>query len=104
MGILAKLQITPGQWMVYTGHCFPGVNVITKSEWICEVGEAKNDGVRDDARLIAVAPEMLEALIEWCLYWEEHFGPSKRFKHTVYLIEKATGKTWEEIKGLICGN
>ena len=107
MSIIDKLEITPGPWLnqdrfntVYTTSN-PKEGTGLTIALFKDSNQCNKSQVKPNADLIAAAPEMLEALIEWCFYGEEHYGPSKRFKHTVYLIEKATGKTWDEIKGLL---
>jgi hypothetical protein len=75
------MKHTPGPWMK-EGPWITGNEGETLAQVYSEY-EA-------DARLIAAAPEMLEALIDACrtIQWEKG----------VKAIEKATGKTWEEIK------
>ena len=96
MNTIEKLGITPGPWGIrglkndrYIAPVFSG-SMSMYSGWF--------NGCDDlDAQLIAAAPEMLEALIDhaysnendWNVLW------------ATSIIEKATGKTWQEIKELI---
>ncbi len=69
------------------------------------VREEQWDNQPDEAnsRLIATAPEILEALIDLmtCDALKHMSSTIDNSKYSL-LIEKATNKTWEEIKGLIC--
>jgi NMD protein affecting ribosome stability and mRNA decay len=56
-------------------------------------------GFEANARLYAAAPEMLEALIKAVYYGEDKL--SWNYCNLVPVIEKATGKTWEEVKEVI---
>lgn len=60
--------------------------------------EQTHDRQDNDARLIAAAPEMLEALIGVA-----NLDESEDFYNPVVLraIEKATGRTWEEVKEML---
>jgi hypothetical protein len=52
-----------------------------------------------DARLIAAAPEMLEALVKTTIWIEENFEPTRQMEENIKLVEKVTGRrTWDEIK------
>ena len=58
----------------------------------------KNNG----AQLISAAPEMLEALIEWCLSSESFGGINNpKYKISKNIIEKATNRSWEEVKEVL---
>ena len=47
-----------------------------------------------DVRIYAAAPDMLEALIDHAIANEKEWG----CQWAVAIIEKATGRTWEEVK------
>lgn len=105
MSIIDKLGITPAPWEIgntnrresnLMGYC----DDLTGSR----IADCTNEYVRpprimkeSNARLIATAPEMLEALIVIGL---ENTNYETRHQACRDLVEKATGKTWEEIKEL----
>jgi hypothetical protein len=96
--MIEKLGITPGPWVPDFDE-YDDINA-GKNLVACSIANRK------DTKLIAAAPEMLEALIEFVMDVEEAYGLSredflKNTKPVLNLIEKATGKTWEEIKDLI---
>lgn len=102
MNIIEKLRITPGPWIAES----PGF-IGPKDEPIVECS-----GTISDCNLIAAAPEMLEALIEYC-YSSDVFEQSMkengldiqpdsfRYSKIIPIIEKACNKSWEEIKELL---
>jgi len=46
--------------------------------------------------------EILEDLINGCLRWEkERFFPNDIYRINIEIIEKASNKTWKEIKALL---
>ena len=96
MNIIKKLGITPGPWTI-NHH---DINYINDPEWfyrVCEVSlHRKYPG---NICLIAAAPEMLEALIKSEIMDEKLHGGNDFDNQKI--IEKATGKTWEEIKELL---
>ena len=97
MNIIEKLGITPGPWKYDKRHEF--IESERDGQRICYEASISKDGA-----LIAAAPEMLEALIEDIESYE--FSPGDMHSHYDYIrnkkiVEKATGKTWEEIKELI---
>jgi hypothetical protein len=117
MSIIEKLGITPGPWEIYPGGNFMKVG---NSEWVknheslagavCDIDDwddktghaIKNKKVVPNAQLIATAPEMLEALIELCVDLEESCtGRSEIEDKYEPILQKATGKTWTEIKDLL---
>ena len=121
MGIIEKLGITPGPWKWCSEH---GVEHKSKmSGWTASLG-LEGGKLTPNRRIIVSAPEMLEALIIDTVHDDEYlicnFGPidnslrnrmSKAWHkpgEMVYddymrkrsVIEKATGKSWPEIKAL----
>ena len=56
---------TPGPWRVNvdgSGDMF--ISAVESAKWIAEIGAPDEDGGREDAHLMAAAPDMLEALEE----------------------------------------
>ena len=54
---------TPGPWVICSDRFSPPTIIATGVFNICEMsGAASNEGVMADAKLIAAAPELLEAL------------------------------------------
>ena len=121
MNILKKLGITPGPWKwgwvedhmpQLEGNVeYSDMNPILIS-YDCGCKTREHDKAcplrptEADRNLIAMAPEMLEALIEFVIDVEISYGSKKEdflknTKPVINLIEKATGKTWEEIKELL---
>lgn len=100
MNILKKLGITPGPWIARKGAGWY-ISADAMPDCAMLVTGKSNEEEKRNTEFIASAPEMLEALLDWCLYWEKHFEPSKIFEHSIFIIEKATGKTWDEIKKLM---
>lgn len=121
---MKKLNYAPGPWRVgdtkvdlnykqieiWSHDCTDDEKCCRRSECVAFVNGSTNpmldwwSGARDmrqHARLIAAAPEMLEVLIEImeCAdYWSEYYVPiglPERIKNT---IQKATGYTWEELQ------
>ena len=98
MSIIEKLGITPGPWKD-SKQTINDIHQIRSSNGLVAMVEMHTGkAVHLNARLIASAPDMLEALTIICLAVEDFV--SSDFG-TVKLIEKATGKSWEEIKELI---
>ena len=106
MSIIEKLGITKAPW-----ECLINNNsVFIKTEEVLVIKTIKDPCVSDktwnrqkrDHQLMAVAPEMLEALIELMTC-----DALKHMSHTIdnskysRLVEKATKKSWEDIKGLL---
>lgn len=104
MSIIKKLGITEGPWEVRESGG-------DRTKEICTIGNVKifsihtpKDACYPDAKLITASPEMLEALILNVL--NEELLPEKWADDSAFLdgkaaIEKATNKTWTEIKELI---
>ena len=95
---MSKLKHTPGPWNE------EGIYVILRYADKHDMDIEESDTImpwsRDDARLIAAAPEMLEALI----YFSKRIksGSAKNVKTKTYkkyieLIERVTGKKIEEV-------
>ena len=106
MDIIEKLGITQGPWHAEKEDPDYGErNFVAWENTECDetiICEAKY-GMKD-AALIATAPEMLEALINATIHLEHIPGtlsPDNIFLPMVEIIEKATGKSWEEIKELL---
>jgi hypothetical protein len=100
--MLSKLGITPGPWE-WNGlagihgsdvECTRCANVYVEGE--IELSQEEADA---NARLIAAAPEMLHALINIGLY--DALRHEQDRNKIEYVIEKATGRTWQELKEII---
>ena len=103
-----KLKHTPGPWKaVKTEDVESRLDILIQSEDNIIIGWAYRDET-ENARLIAAAPEMLEALKNW----NKSFGDSLRFQdyhvnvfdalnkryiESKKIIEKATGLPIEEV-------
>jgi hypothetical protein len=100
-----KLDHTPGPWVVdHEMWVYSTSNVPVA---VCEAINYNKKQGRSDAQLIAAAPEMIEALIalvqdsiklgDSCDAGCYDAKDCEPVKSTIPLIEKATGKTWEEL-------
>jgi len=95
MKLIEKLGITPGPWTSRRG-CIAGIfdgGMAMCDGWYNEPDEA-------DLRLMTAAPEMLEALITF----RDDISAEAEEESGIYIddiIEKATGKTWAEVKELL---
>lgn len=106
--LFEKLGITPGPWEVSQQKesslsFLKEIHIVDSNGYYqCGIHKANSTLSKKDAHLIAAAPEMLEALIDafeliGCIEVNE----DKDFNIDQWLlpvIEKATGKSWEEIK------
>ena len=98
MNITEKLGITPGPW----NYNSP-LGVYSETRWN-KSGEHEiiaSEVKFSDICLISTAPEMLEALIETTMYMEDVGYKEGLVESNIPIIEKATGKTWEEIRGMM---
>jgi hypothetical protein len=100
--IIEKLGITPGPWHFHEWS--EDIEITKNHSEICTTCKKGYENSVRDLRLIASAPEMLKAIIKWVASGEG----IRQFKDVVQteidfteVIEKATGKTWEEIKELL---
>ena len=108
-GIVEKLGITTRQWSFKPFTYAWESKVSTYEVHHGPDGEcvAGSVAVMEDARLIAAAPEMLDALMQRANAIDRKGGDHMtlneelEFTHISGIIEKATGKTWEEIKELL---
>jgi len=101
-----KFDFTPGPWHIAEkglGNKEEFPTVYAANEELIYVATCSDCLTREptnnlaNARLIATAPEMLEALISivrTCDSFSRNVARDEQKK----VIEKATGKTWEEIK------
>lgn len=107
MTIIEKLGITKGPWSL--SGSYDQLIVYNKGEHIKDVlfeswDSHKKKGCTPDTIVVSASPEMLEALIIGVLTYEENFYDADEcfyIQHQISVIEKAAGKTWEQIKQLI---
>lgn len=113
MSIIEKLGITAGPWYVMDEGLgnkgnFPTVYATNEDlNYVCVCNDrlvTKPIDNLKNAKLIATAPEMLEDLIESRKFYDRlpaEWFPEFIVARLTETIEKATGKSWEEIKGII---
>ncbi len=119
-----KLGITEGPWEVvaysvgesmdHYHRCPTGA--LGYKPWKEKHGDDIMRYNKEDADVIAVAPEMLQALIddvkhdtkhmskddvEFIMQMDKPLGMHRVIARNIKLIEKATDKTWEEVKALV---
>lgn len=102
--IIEKLGITQGPWKIEKSNHSYGTETDRIGPIDCGVSYADDawlDVSDEDELLIAATPEMLEALIEFCIAEEECNEDGHAPFSLIDRIEKATGKTWKQIKELI---
>ena len=101
MSIIEKLGITPGPWESNRYHIQTKVLRQDYAKHIC-TAPGDYDAKIADFTLIAAAPEMLEALIKALRLWPLGASTNEQINFVMKdAIEKATGRTWEEIKELL---
>lgn len=105
--IIKQLGITPGPWggrINYIPYFNDFCEVSIPNGPVLSLSPAKqNEG---NSRAIRVVPEMLSLMIEGIIQYEQHFEESEHnnlILRQKEAVQKATGKPWEEIKGLIHG-
>ena len=108
MNTIEKLGITPGPWL-YKELTGGSARIGTEEDMVVASSgfefTLKSQSVqRRNALLIASSPDMLEALIKYLVIGEGTIAIAD-LVHTELafkdIVEKATGKTWQEIKELI---
>jgi hypothetical protein len=105
MGILEKLKITPGPWYwtwsEEEGSLYPPSpdGIHAANEGILEYVPRNTTLLERHKDLIAAAPEMLHALINIGLYGA--LRHEQDWRKIEYVIEKATGMSWQEVKEII---
>jgi hypothetical protein len=98
--MIEKLGITSGPWSYRNAPHRQGGDDIWCIDWSPDQEEvAEIVHGRSHARLIAASPEMLEALIKEALQAESEWGRAQM--ETEEAIEKATGRTWAQVKKII---
>jgi hypothetical protein len=103
--MIEKFGITPGPWEWHIHEYWDSL------QHNCKVvlddgsagGEYNPSIVHDEpnAKLIAAAPDLLEVLIEVMAraeYWSEYYVPVGIHDRIKNAVEKATGRTAEEVK------
>ncbi len=107
MNIIEKLGISKGPWKLTDSKYDDNRVVDSDNETVCAYSyvfpECSIPIDDEDMRLISTAPEMLDNLISMILYYESLGWGSNEVNMNIwkYLAEKATGRTWQEIKDLL---
>lgn len=98
MSIIEKLGVTKSPWRVWALGCDAQIQ---DSEHLPLYQSMTNNW--NDDYLIATAPEMLEALIEVFRFVDNmsYVTTYVDYDNVKSIIQKATNKSWNEIKGLI---
>jgi hypothetical protein len=116
MAIIGKFGMTGGKWFDSSGVIYSesqlDENGMTDQDPLFE--RLNSNNFSQDLKLVASAPDMLEALIEEWGFIESYLGSNasrndgfwyneflKRQNSIKVVIEKATGKSWSEIKELL---
>ena len=96
MNIIEKLRITKAPWNV------PEIN--SDCVWSDSANKVVCYDIQNhelDAKLIASAPDMLKFLINMAFCLDRIGKGLEDQSELKLLVEKATGKTWKEIKDLL---
>ena len=56
------MAYTPGPWNAVQWFSNRGVNIVSERMFLCEISKSRDPNFADDARLMAAAPRLLEAL------------------------------------------
>ena len=90
----------PGEWFIDRNHSGKIIGVASPSrkhdlDFVCGFSSPTNEA---DARLIAAAPDMLEAL-KGLVAWSKRSNGTSRdvVDRAKEVIEKATGQPWQEV-------
>lgn len=121
MNIIEKLGISAGEWRFNEyDRRIEKVDKANREASICKIYHREpgtdnyNKRMKANAQLISSAPEMLEALIDEWKFIESYLSSNtsrndgfwyneflNRQNKIIVLVEKATSKTWQEIKTLL---
>lgn len=119
MDILEKLGITPGPWKtrqeVDGGYAETETWIVNDKKGIAKTTNQTRGqyfrGSKEEheanAKLISAAPEMLYSLIVDIILYDfenENLHYSPIIENNRKIVEKATGKTWQEIKDIYNGS
>ena len=97
MTLLEKLGITPGPWKWANDEITDNTGRTSDISDIVYIN-CENEYYSGNARIIAQAPAMLEALIGMCIDMETY---GSAWVKGIEIIEEATEKTWDEIKEIL---